>query len=148
MNPTPYQIEKWQQAHFRPINQFYKREKHKGSASGDEQVFYIHQQDEVIAAVRLVPHEGYFWLRSLYVKEALRGQSLGRQLLTVVHQLIDLPIYCFPYTHLENFYGQCNYQLLSSEQLPANLQQLFKRYQGKGSHIICMGHNVALTQPQ
>ncbi len=133
-----FELSEWAQPNFRAVNKFYRSQKHKGSASGDERVFIISEQDELVAAVRLVPYNGYFWLRSLYVKSELRGQRLGQKLLTLVRQKITLPIYCFPYTHLETFYENSGYCLLTLEQLPQPLNQLFTKYQGKGDGIICM----------
>ena len=98
-----------------------------------------------MAAVRLVPHDGYFWLRGLYVEKNLRGQQLGSELLTLVHSHYQqqdpasaLPIYCFPYTHLDGFYRNSGYQTIEPEQLPESLKQLYARYSGKGESIINM----------
>jgi len=138
MNLDHIELCEWAQPNFRAVNKFYRSQKHKGSASGDERVFIASIEDDMLAAVRLVPHEGYYWLRSLYVKSELRGNTLGKKLLTLVRQKLTLPIYCFPYTHLEDFYLNSGYELLALEQLPQPLNQLFVKYQGKGSGIICM----------
>ena len=152
---TRFTCQLWQQPNFRAVNKFYRSQKHKGSASGDESIFVIYQdaeindhcdkaseplsnEPELVAAVRLVPHDNYYWLRSLYIKQELRGQNLGSELLAFVHQHITLPIYCFPYTHLEQFYGRAGYELVTPEQLPQSLNQLFERYQGKGQSILAM----------
>lgn len=138
---SAYVFSEWQAAHFRPVNQFYRSQKHKGSASGDERVFTISLKDEIIAAVRLVPHENYYWLRSLYVKAELQGQQLGSKLLTYVHQHIVRPIYCFPYQHLDHFYKKAGYALVLESELPLTLQQLYARYNRKGQGILAMAKN-------
>lgn len=142
------QFAPWCEPHFRPINKFYKSQKHKGKANGHDRVFYAYRvQDEehqVVAAVRLVPYaEGseveYFWLRSMYVADELRGSGIGLKLLQCVAQHIDTqPIYCFPYEHLEHFYGQAAYEGLSATQLPDPLQDLYNRYIQRGEKIIVM----------
>ena len=132
-------IEKWTGDNFRAVNKFYRSQKHKGSASGLEQVFVIYQHEDIIAAVRLVPHDGYHWLRSLYVKTELRGQQLGSLLLKAVHDSINEPIYCFPFDHLLAFYEASGYQLLAEDDMPEALQDLYKRYSRKGTAIINMG---------
>ncbi len=142
-------IEEWSHPNFRPINKFYRSQKHKGSASGDERIFYILEKklpDNIIAAVRLVPYEGYYWLRSLYVKEDIRGQALGSQLLTFVQDQILLPIYCFPYDHLLNFYQKNAYTVSNHADLPEALASLFKRYKDKGQKIICMETNTQVKR--
>jgi len=139
---STFEFSRWQEPHFRPVNQFYRRQKHKGSASGDEQVFIGKDQEEVIvSAVRLVPNDGFFWLRSLYVEHTLRGQNLGSSLLEFVHQHTQLPIYCFPYSHLQSFYERAGYTLVSPNDLPNDLNQLFTRYKGKGENILAMARN-------
>ncbi len=145
MNQDELSLQEWSGENFRAVNRFYRSQKHKGSASGDERVFVIYHQEDIIAAVRLVPYQGYYWLRSLYVNSELRGQKLGSQLLTQVQQNIELPIYCFPYNHLLSFYQQAQYQLLEPVQMPQPLQQLYNRYSGKGTAIICMGLNLPLA---
>ena len=150
-----YYFQAWCEPNFRAVNRFYRSQKHKGSASGDEQVFVTYlkanepdTEDTLVAAVRLVPHQGYYWLRSLYVDKTLRAQKLGSQLLTFVHSFLSehdakpLPIYCFPYTHLNGFYSQNGYTLLAPEALPESLNQLFTRYSGKGESIISMVKTV------
>ena len=131
-------LSEWQGENFRAVNQFYRRQKHKGSASGDERVFIIEHDWQIIAAVRLVPYEGYYWLRSLYVEQTLQGNKLGTQLLAFVHTRISQPIYCFPYLHLDHFYQQAGYQLISEAKLPHSILQLYTRYNRKGQGILAM----------
>ena len=143
------QIIEWQEANFRAVNKFYKRQKHKGSASGDERVFIAlgdlpndssdpSTEPSIIAAVRLAPADGYYWLRSLYVDKDLRGASIGSQLLAHVNTHVHSTIHCFPYAHLLNFYSQCGYQLSDITQAPAPLQPLYTRYNQKGDGVLFM----------
>lgn len=136
--PQNLTFKEWNSEHFRPVNHFYKKQKHKGSASGNERVFIIEHDDNIIAAVRLVPYDNYYWLRSLYVEQSKQGQSLGSELLSFVHQHIHQTIYCFPYLHLEHFYQKAGYELMSEEQMPQAIHQLFTRYQRKGQGILAM----------
>jgi GNAT superfamily N-acetyltransferase len=167
MISSAYSTYEWQEPNFRAVNKFYKKQKHKGSASGDERVFVIVEtarpdletndtledsiENSIIAAVRLVPgvshddsnnnsHTGYYWLRSLYVDKSLRGQNLGSQLLNYLHNHIKQDIHCFPYTHLQHFYEQSNYQLTLPKNAPLPLQQLYARYNRKGDSILLMSH--------
>lgn len=144
MATNNYTFNKWQEANFRAVNKFYRSQKHKGSASGDELVFIVldvsQDDSEIVGAVRLVPYEDFYWLRSLYIKQELRGQSLGLGLLHFVHKEIDRPIHCFPYTHLDHFYGLAGYEVTPLEALPLPLQQLYNRYSGKGESILIMSH--------
>jgi len=134
-------ITEWSQPNFRAINKFYRSQKHKGSASGDERVFCMFTQstpNEIIAAVRLVPQHDYYWLRSLYIEQSFRRHSLGSQLLDYVHTHITQPIYCFPYEHLLEFYQTNSYTKIEVSGLPEPLKHLFLRYSNKGQKIISM----------
>ena len=148
MNDSSFNFARWQAPHFRPINKFYKSQKHKGKANGDDVVFYgfwldDDQTEQIMGAVRLVPYledseHPFYWLRSLYIREDLRGRSLGGALLAHTHQATSAPIYCFPYTHLESFYQSNGYALINVETLPESLQDLYIKYQQRGEKIIAM----------
>ncbi len=138
LDPSQYHFKEYIGEHFRPVNQFYKKQKHKGSASGDERVFIIEHDNDIVAAVRLVPFDDYYWLRSLYVEKTRQGQSLGSQLLAYVHEHIHHTIFCFPYLHLDHFYQQAEYVLVTPDNLPQNLEQLYQRYNRKGRGILAM----------
>ena len=144
-NSPSYTFSKWQGENFRAVNKFYRSQKHKGSASGDEQVFIIKDDQDIVGAVRLVPYDGYFWLRSLYIEESLQKQGLGSRLLTFVHEHIQLPIYCFPYLHLDGFYSLAGYQLLDEDKLPNSLAQLHARYNRKGQGVLVMARGLDNT---
>ena len=151
------QFAQWQAPHFRPINKFYKSQKHKGKANGSDLVFYafrmVHQEPEILGAVRLAPSDSgdkaindsdsqtrYFWLRSLYIHEALRGKQIGSKLLEAVHNALPTSsIYCFPYDHLQSFYGRAGYRLMEGDSLPEALSDLFDRYVERGEKILAMG---------
>lgn len=142
MTHSKFLFEPWQEPNFRAVNKFYRSQKHKGSASGDEQVFVAWDTSEtentLIGAVRLVPYEDYFWLRSLYIHEDLRGHGLGHELLRTVQNQITLPIHCFPYGHLNSFYSKAGYVDTPKPELPQSLQQLYDRYSNKDESLLIM----------
>lgn len=147
---SPLQCSEWAEDNFRGVNKFYKRQKQKGSASGDERVFVVNTCDPItsdehilIAAVRLVPYSGYYWLRSLYVAAPHQGKGIGSLLLAFVNEQVKQDIHCFPYTHLDRFYALSGYQLTQPAQLPMSLSQLFDRYNHKGDNIIAMSRIYA-----
>ncbi|WP_396588946.1 GNAT family N-acetyltransferase [Bermanella sp. R86510] len=137
MNPIQYQ--QWQEPNFRAVNKFYRSQKHKGSASGNDIVYVAYNEDELVGAVRLVPYDNYYWLRGLYIASVLRNQGIGHTLMMHASEHTRWPIYCFPYKHLINFYRQVDYVQLAPEQLPNALQQLYQRHQQKSDNIAAMG---------
>jgi N-acetylglutamate synthase-like GNAT family acetyltransferase len=140
------EFKEWGETNFRAVNKFYKSQGHKGNASGDERVFVALKSSEdphqlkVIAAVRLVHYQDYYWLRSLYVEKKLQGNNIGSQLLSFVSQNIQQAIHCFPYTHLQQFYKHNGYSLTSLNDLPHALQQLYGRYSTKSDRVLVMSH--------
>ena len=63
--------------------------------------------DEIIAIVSLLPEEkeGCPWrLRAIAVKETLRGQGVGQQLLISLLAMVDKPIWCTARTNVKDFY--------------------------------------------
>ena len=63
--------------------------------------------DEIIAIVSLLPEEkeGCPWrLRAMAVKETLRGQGVGQQLLISLLAMVDKPIWCTARTNVKDFY--------------------------------------------
>jgi N-acetylglutamate synthase-like GNAT family acetyltransferase len=138
------EFKEWNESNFRAVNKFYKSQKHKGSASAQERVFVVQKsrqntsESKIIAAVRLVPYQDYYWLRSLYVEKSLQGNNIGSQLLFFVNQNIRQTIHCFPYAHLKVFYQLCDYSLTELNDLPQALQQLYQRYSIKSNGILIM----------
>lgn len=139
---SEFTFEKWCEPHFRPVNKFYKSQQHKGKANGEDVVFVIWYEGELVGAVRLVPYDHFYWLRSLYIKEALRGKGLGLELLNFVKRSLEGPfkkdIHCFPYEHLQSFYSLGGYRLSDSQLLPETLTDLYLKYLSRGERIIAM----------
>jgi GNAT superfamily N-acetyltransferase len=140
------EFKEWHESNFRVVNKFYKSQNHKGRASGDERVFIAQKRCEnshqlnIIAAVRLIRYQGYYWLRSLYVEKSIQGNNVGSLLLSFLNQNIQQTIHCFPYIHLKRFYQNCGYSLTKLNDLPLPLQQLHQRYSTKSDRILIMSH--------
>lgn len=140
-------IYEWREPHFRPVNSFYKQQGHKGKANGSDRVFVLETDSQLLGAVRLVPFEGYYWLRSLQIAQTWQRKGLGIHMLTEINQTVPENIYCFPYAHLQHFYETAGYHLIKPENCPENIRSLFSRYSGTDNKILLMARVSASAEP-
>ncbi len=121
------------------VQRFYKLHYPSARPKKNELIVVARHENRICAAVRFRPVEHYQLLTGMAVDEALRGQGVGRQLLThCQQQILDSGVYCFAFTWLEGFYRQHNFTTLSDDKLPNSLQMLFQRYQNSGKALIAM----------
>ncbi|HEV8229306.1 MAG TPA: GNAT family N-acetyltransferase [Candidatus Limnocylindria bacterium] len=105
---------------------FYREELGRDVDVGNEELFVARSGDDVVGAVRLYPEAGTLLLRTMVMTAALRGRGIGRQLLRFVEPAIGpRECYCFPWTHLEAFYGDIGFRRISDEQVPSALRHRF-----------------------
>jgi GNAT superfamily N-acetyltransferase len=131
------------------VNKYYKANRARGKAKGDDCVWVIKNNYDIIAALRVVALCGHSFLTSVQVDEQFQGQGVGRALISQVFEhLYDpsdsnnnkrKPCYTFPYRHLIGFYASMGWVELAEEDLPLPLLTRFKRYQRQGRDIGVMG---------
>jgi predicted GNAT family N-acyltransferase len=74
--------------------------------------------DEVVAVVSLLPEEkeGCPWrLRAMAVKESLRGQGTGQQLLVALLATVNEPIWCTARKNVQEFYLKNGFTIFGDE---------------------------------
>ena len=121
------------------VNRFYKANGHKGKAKGNERVFVLEQNSNIVAALRACPEENGYWLRSVWVALPLRGQKLGSQLLKqAVLELSPAPSWCYPYDHLKKFYLQSGFKEIALETTPDSIQSRYLTYCKKQPELLLM----------
>lgn len=137
------------------LNRFYKECRYSAKAGRGERVFVV-KQPAIVAAVRIVAkplnpvqqqqildlglgsgkEDEVYFLRSMCVAPALRGQGLGRQLLQGLEvELAGQLVYCYPFQHLLNFYGEIGFSRQQEEQMPDFIVQAYRRYRQQGRDI-------------
>lgn len=100
---------------------------------------------QLVAALRLSPLGDDYLLRSMCVSAELRRQGIGQQFLqTLQPVLASHQVYCFPFSHLVDFYLQANFELIATEDAPPVIADKFLRYLGNGKHICLMQHQPQL----
>lgn len=122
------------------LNHFLKQNK-QGKAGKHERVFVLYDT-QIIACARLIPlnkHDQY-WLRGVFVKKELRGQGLGKTLLTDIQSLIEknTTLFTFPLAHLGKFYHDLGYVDCDIDSLPEALQLRYQSAQLNKKTWLCM----------
>ena len=132
------------------VNRFYKDSGDSAKAGRGDRVFVVRRYHEsnatvshIVAALRLqVKSDDWWFLRSMCVAPVLRGQGLGRKLLEGLEGfLAEHSCFCYPFEHLEHFYGLAGFELIAPEEVsyqPGFMSEPFGRYRRQGRKIILM----------
>lgn len=132
------------------VNRFYKDSGDSAKASRGDRVFVVRRYQElnstashIVAAVRLQQKSDEWWfLRSMCVAPALRGQGVGRKLLEGLQVFFaEHACFCYPFEHLEYFYALAGFELIAPEEIstqPGLMTEPFERYRRQGRKIILM----------
>lgn len=141
------------------VNRFYKNCRYSAKAGRGELVYALHQEGSIQAATRLVPYsfrgqdlqqlmtltgserrtDHCLFLRSMCVQAEKRGQGLGTALLQAVIEPLNKAFsYCYPFSHLHDFYAQIGFKQVAQEQVPGFIAEPYQRYCRQGRDIIIM----------
>lgn len=120
------------------LNRFYRRNGHRGKARPEHRAWWLQQDDDIVAALRLEPQNWGNLLRGMWVAEKLRGEGFGSQLLQRLKQELQAqPCYCLPYSHLTRFYQQQGF-IAAQDEAPQPLRQQWQRYCERGEDLQLM----------
>jgi predicted GNAT family N-acyltransferase len=89
--------------------------------------------DDIVAIVSLLPEEkeGCLWrLRGMAVKEALRGQGVGQQLLIALLKMVDEPIWCTARKNVQDFYLKNGFEIFGDEFTMNDMPHVYMRHVG------------------
>lgn len=129
------------------VNKFYKANRGRSRAKSSDKVWVVRQNNELVAALRVVPLCGHEFLTGVQVAVNKQGQGIATGLLTQVFEKLYeadnparlmKPCYTFPYSHLVGFYSCLGWQVMAEDDLPKPLQTRFARYVGQGRDICVM----------
>ena len=137
MIPT-YHIEPLARIKFPLVNKFYRNVNAKNKASGNDGIWVARHDSHIVAATRLAPIPGDYWLLTgVFVDQDHRGRGLARAL--IIESCDNQPvIYTFSLSHLTTFYQQLGFKLILPEHLPCELAQRFNAYVRQGRKIVAM----------
>jgi len=89
----------------------------------EQQVFAARENGVVVGALRLCPEADTLLLRTVVVAEGLRGRGIGRVMLEAASAAIGArECWCFPWEHLEGFYGRIGFRRTSRGDVPSLLE--------------------------
>ena len=129
------------------VKQFYKKNGMRAQAPKGEAIFIASQDTQIIAALRLSPSGDDYLLRSMFVSTELRQQGIGSHLLQQIQDTLNsIECYCFPYSHLENFYQSAGFILVDIKSVPEAIRDKFLRYLNNGKDIILMKHQQTVVE--
>ncbi|MBB6523312.1 GNAT family N-acetyltransferase [Pseudoteredinibacter isoporae] len=127
------------------VNRFYKSCRYPAKAGRGERVYCLRQNGKILAAVKLMPksfdQQEWLFLRAMCVLPELQGQGLGKRFLEDLQNCFDLPVYCYPFEHLEAFYGHVGFVCPGeTEKLPSAVGEAWRRLLGQGRKVLLMIH--------
>lgn len=98
---------------------------------------------QLVAALRLSPLGDDYLLRSMCVAAEQRRKGIGQQFLQALQPVLaSHTIYCFPFSHLVDFYQQANFALITTDDAPQAIADRFLRYLNNGRDICLMQHQM------
>ncbi len=116
------------------LNRFYKNNNDKARAKPSDIMYaVINEQQMIMAVMRLLPYEGFLFMRSVLTAKEYRGQGVGSQLLRFAikqqnQQTLPLPIYALPTSMAKSLYMKQGFIPVDQSQMPAQLLTSYRRF--------------------
>lgn len=121
------------------VKRFYREHKMKPQAAKSDDIYIALLNNRLIGAVRLCPHENTWLLRSMCIKTNLRNQGIGHFMLSQLTEILaEKQCYCFPFTHLENFYNKTGFNKIESKDAAKVIEKKYSGYLANGKKILLM----------
>ncbi|WNC70761.1 GNAT family N-acetyltransferase [Thalassotalea psychrophila] len=126
------------------IKRFYKNNRYSASFMGEDQCFYISNNDaEIIACVIVSYTTTTPFLHALVVKQDQQKIGLARQLVIKCQQQYN-DITCFADSDLTEFYQKLGFALINVAELPVNLQPRFQAYNQNNLNLQCFQYRSGI----
>ena len=104
------------------VESFYRRELGREVVLEADQDVYAARDGSIVGALRLCPEAETLVLRTVVVAEGRRGRGIGRAMLALASDAIGRrECWCFPWEHLEGFYGAIGFRRVDRERIPPTL---------------------------
>lgn len=111
------------------LNQFYKQHKDKARAKPEDLMYIAINEEGIICSVlRLLPYQGFLFLRSVLTAQQYRGSGIASDLIEhAIGQQSDL-IYTLPTEQALPLYQRLGFKALSKQEIPAQLLASYRRF--------------------
>ncbi len=120
------------------VNGFYKANGHKGKPRSDERVLVLRDKGAIVAALRACPRKTGYLLRSVWVALDRRSEGIGTLLTEKTLVVLNNDCWCYPYSHLQNFYETVGFLLKEPDQVPEDIAVPYENYRSKGEAFLLM----------
>jgi len=123
-------------------SKYYQAHRVGGRVASNNIVTVARNNNDIIGVARLSPVKHLWLLTGVHVDEGHRGQGIASELIVLLTSqqgnLEFRAIYSFPYSHLQHFYEQLGFELITPDSLPCELAQRFNAYVKQGRKILAM----------
>jgi N-acetylglutamate synthase-like GNAT family acetyltransferase len=127
------------------LNQFYKQYKDKARAKPDDLMYIAaNEEDQTCAALRLLPYEGFLFLRSVLTAPQHRGLGIASSLIEYVIKKHEGPIYTLPTLQALSLYRRLGFQPVSTPEIPVQLLASYRRFRQANNGPTVMVINLPL----
>jgi N-acetylglutamate synthase-like GNAT family acetyltransferase len=129
------------------VDAFYASAGRRTRSALAERVVIAEEHGCIVGVVRLCEEEGHCVLRTMFVKEALRGKGLGVLMLKAFEPLVQgRDCYCLSFDHLTTFYGQIGFVSIPKESAPDHLRERLEANLRKGDKMLVMLRPACLAR--
>jgi N-acetylglutamate synthase-like GNAT family acetyltransferase len=136
------------------LNRFYKDNKDKARAKPSDLMYAVINKGEngdetILAAMRLLPYDGFLFMRSVLTRADARGQGIASELIRFAiaqqeQQDKPLPIYTLPTPLAAPLYARLGFTPVEQNQIPAQLLASYRRFRQStdGSSVMVLAPRV------
>ncbi|OUS40938.1 hypothetical protein A9R00_03470 [Oleispira antarctica] len=111
------------------LNQFYKKNRDKARAKPEDLMYAaINEEDQICAVLRLLPYDGFLFLRSVLTAKEFRGQGIAASLIHYAMKKQNALIYTLPTSLAVSLYLRLGFQFVEKENIPAQLLASYRRF--------------------
>ncbi|WP_299982800.1 GNAT family N-acetyltransferase [uncultured Pseudoteredinibacter sp.] len=129
------------------VTKFYKTCRYPAKAGRGERVYCLRLEGEIVAALKLMPKNfadaPWLFLRAMCVLPQMQGQGIGKIMLRLLKPYFDQDVYCYPFSHLESFYGSIGFARLAPEETAAEMSHAYQRLLDQGRDVLMMSCEAA-----
>jgi GNAT superfamily N-acetyltransferase len=125
------------------VNKFYKVNRARGKAKGNERVWVVKDKGEIVGAARVADISGHDFLTGVQVAASHQRRGVAAALVGQIVNTQQKPCFTFPYGHLVGLYQKLGFVEVDVSEWPKPIEMRFERYKGQGRDIVVMRAPVA-----